>query len=191
MIESLAFTHASLAYEDTNPTPQLRSFEGINVSLAKSAVGVLALSVALSIISVAENAMAYLSYGSRGNDVVYLQDLLKRAGYFSYAVGSTGYYGSITYDAVVSYQYDMGLAVDGMAGAQTFASLEANTGVGGGTHRVVATGGLNVRSGMGTSFPVIGGLANGQRVFVESFDHTGWAKLTTGGYVSGDYLAAL
>ncbi|MDJ1169001.1 peptidoglycan-binding protein [Roseofilum sp. BLCC_M154] len=194
MMESLALTHASLAYEDPNPAPELRSFEVINLSLAKSAVGVLALGVALSIFSAAENAMAYLSYGSRGSDVVYLQDLLKRAGYFPYTVGSTGYYSDITYDAVVSYQYDMGLAVDGVAGSQTFASLEAGGGdpnMGGGSHMVVAGSGLNVRSGIGTSFPVIGGLGYGQRVYVEYFDHSGWAKLAGGGYVSGDYLAAL
>lgn len=194
MMESLAFTHASLAYEDPNPAQQLRSFKPLNLSLAKSAVGVLALGVALSIVSAAENAMAYLSYGSTGNDVVYLQDLLKSAGYFPYDVRSTGYYGDITRNAVLDYQYDMGLAVDGLAGSRTFASLEAGGGdpnMGGGSHMVVAGTGLNVRSGMGTSFPVIGGLGYGQRVFVEYFDHSGWAKLAGGGYVSGDYLSAL
>jgi len=193
-MESLAFTYASLAYEDTNPAPQLRSFEGIHSSLAKTTVGVLALGVALSIVSAAENAMAYLSYGATGTDVVYLQDLLKSAGYFPSNVASTGYYGDITYSAVVDYQYDMGLAVDGLAGSQTFASLEAGGGdpnMGGGSHMVVAGSGLNVRSGMGTSFPVVGGLGYGQRVYVEYFDHSGWAKLAGGGYVSGDYLAAL
>jgi len=190
-MESLALTHASLTYEDTNPAPQLRSFEALNLSLAKTAVGALALSVALSIVSAAESAMAYLSYGSTGGDVVYLQNLLKSAGYFPMSVGSTGYYGDITYDAVVSYQMDMGLMVDGIAGAQTFASLEGMPPIGGGNYRVIARGGLNIRSSPSTLSPVIGGFSNGQRVFVDYFDGSGWARVSGGGWVSGSYLAAL
>ncbi|MCQ4699261.1 SH3 domain-containing protein, partial [Paeniclostridium sordellii] len=55
---------------------------------------------------------------------------------------------------------------------------------------VVTTDGLNVRSGVGTSYPVIGTLSNGNRVdIVETID--GWHKIKykgSYGYVSGKYI---
>jgi N-acetylmuramoyl-L-alanine amidase len=209
MMESLALTHASLAYEDTSPGPQLRSFD--NLSLPKSAVGILALGITLSIVGAAENAMAYLSYGDTGPSVVALQNQLKNAGYFPSYVSSTGYYGEITYKAVADYQYDMGLAVDGVAGSQTFAALGGGgtyatyttttyttttytttyTNVPMGSHMVVAGAGLNVRSGGDSSFEVIAGLSYGESVNVEYIDDSGWAKLAGGGWVASGYLAAL
>jgi hypothetical protein len=202
MMESLALTHASLAYEDTSSAPQLRSFEAIDLSLAKSAVGVLALGITLSIVGAAENAMAYLSYGDTGPSVVALQNQLKNAGYFPSYVSSTGYYGEITYKAVADYEYDMGLAVDGVAGSQTFAALGGGgtyatyttttyTNVASGSHMVVAGSGLNVRAGGDSSFEVIAGLSYGQAVDVEYVDDRGWAKLAGGGWVASGYLASL
>ncbi|CEN24965.1 N-acetylmuramoyl-L-alanine amidase [Paraclostridium sordellii] len=55
---------------------------------------------------------------------------------------------------------------------------------------VVTTDGLNVRSGVGTSYPVIGTLSNGNKVdIVETID--GWHKIKykgSYGYVSGKYI---
>ncbi|WP_270179740.1 peptidoglycan-binding protein [Alkalihalobacillus sp. CinArs1] len=64
-----------------------------------------------------------LSYGEKHGDVVELQDVLSAKGYFDYHK-STGYYGSITEGAVKQFQKAHGLAVDGIAGPNTFAAIE-------------------------------------------------------------------
>lgn len=63
-----------------------------------------------------------LCLGSRGDEVVTLQQALREQGYFTYA-RNTGYYGSITQDAVIRLQQDWGLTVDGIAGPQTQGAL--------------------------------------------------------------------
>lgn len=65
---------------------------------------------------------ATLSYGSSGQEVVRLQQALREQGYFTYW-SNTGYYGSITQDAVIRLQRDWGLYVDGIAGPQTQGAL--------------------------------------------------------------------
>lgn len=65
------------------------------------------------------NAPVYNPYG----EVVALQDTLKTLGYFPSSVPSTGYYGEITTDAVMAFQADYGLAVDGVAGPNTLSAL--------------------------------------------------------------------
>lgn len=53
----------------------------------------------------------------RSNDVITLQEDLKQLGYFK--VACTGYYGSITYNAVAAFQKDYKLWTDGIAGKYT------------------------------------------------------------------------
>ncbi|RQW18845.1 hypothetical protein EH196_17965 [Bacillus sp. C1-1] len=63
-----------------------------------------------------------LRIGSRGNDVTNLQDELRSLGYFNQS--STGYYGSITRDAVVAFQKAQNLRlVDGIVGPETRSAL--------------------------------------------------------------------
>ena len=59
-----------------------------------------------------------LKIGSRGNDVKAIQSTLKTMGYFKYDK-VTGYYGSITANAVKSFQRANKLAVDGIVGKNT------------------------------------------------------------------------
>lgn len=59
-----------------------------------------------------------LKYRMRHSEVVNLQNDLKKLGYFNYHT-STGYFGSITYDAVIKFQKDNRLLVDGIVGKQT------------------------------------------------------------------------
>jgi cell wall-associated NlpC family hydrolase len=69
----------------------------------------------------AENAYAasyVLSVGSYGEAVYALQTDLKELGYFRYP-SVTGYYGTVTRDAVTAFQRDYGLAADGAAGPVT------------------------------------------------------------------------
>jgi hypothetical protein len=63
-----------------------------------------------------------LRQGDSGEAVRSLQDLLRNAGYFSNA--STGYFGSATEAAVIAFQQDYGLIIDGVAGSQTIVALQ-------------------------------------------------------------------
>ncbi|MFB4166220.1 peptidoglycan-binding protein [Alteribacillus sp. JSM 102045] len=60
--------------------------------------------------------------GMRHSDVVDLQDQLKAIGLFQYHT-STGYFGSITYQAVKDFQREQNILVDGIVGPQTFSAL--------------------------------------------------------------------
>lgn len=62
-----------------------------------------------------------LKIGSRGETVKNLQTKLKDLGYFH--VNPTGYYGDITKNAVIQFQQDNGIIVDGIAGNQTLTAL--------------------------------------------------------------------
>ncbi|MCT7969277.1 peptidoglycan-binding protein [Laspinema sp. D1] len=70
-------------------------------------------------------AAELLARGSRGQQVVKLQDDLKEAGCFPPGVRSTGYYGKITKSAVTQLQKTHGLRVDGVVGEQTRSALDS------------------------------------------------------------------
>ncbi|MED4163193.1 peptidoglycan-binding protein, partial [Halalkalibacterium halodurans] len=63
-----------------------------------------------------------LRKGQSHPDVKELQEALKKKGFFNYHT-STGYFGSITEDAVREFQMKHGLQVDGIAGPQTLNAL--------------------------------------------------------------------
>lgn len=58
-----------------------------------------------------------LRQGMRTSEVYNLQEDLKALGYFH--VNSTGYFGRLTYQAVINYQRDKNISVDGIVGAVT------------------------------------------------------------------------
>lgn len=62
-----------------------------------------------------------LRKGSKGGEVKVLQAMLKSYGYYSSAVD--GDFGNVTYNAVMQYQQDNGLIVDGEVGEQTWTAL--------------------------------------------------------------------
>ena len=61
-----------------------------------------------------------LRRGSRGDDVVMLQQLLRQAGY---TLKPDGIFGPLTRSALISYQATRGLEADGIAGPLTWAQL--------------------------------------------------------------------
>ncbi|WP_347861095.1 NlpC/P60 family protein [Salimicrobium sp. PL1-032A] len=65
-----------------------------------------------------------LTQGDRGQAVSSLQSELSQKGYYTYAID--GIYGSITKNAVMSFQADQGLAVDGIAGPSTKSALSSS-----------------------------------------------------------------
>ena len=66
-----------------------------------------------------------LKQGMRGDDVRDLQNLLQDAGYSVGRAGADGIFGSDTFRAVAAFQEDHGLEVDGIAGRETMAALDA------------------------------------------------------------------
>lgn len=65
-----------------------------------------------------------VSYGSQGSDVTELQKLLNKNGY---NLSADGIFGSKTQAAVKDYQKKNGLAVDGIAGTNTWGALTKDT----------------------------------------------------------------
>jgi len=62
--------------------------------------------------------------GSRGEDVLYVQDLLQALGYDIGASGADGIFGKDTEKAVKAFQTSCGLTADGIVGQMTYAALE-------------------------------------------------------------------
>ena len=71
-------------------------------------------------------ADASVAWGSKGEQVTLIQQKLKQYGYFSGTVD--GVFGKATYDAVVWFQRNNGLKVDGVVGAGTAAALGISLG---------------------------------------------------------------
>ncbi|MDQ2084854.1 peptidoglycan-binding protein [Herbivorax sp. ANBcel31] len=67
--------------------------------------------------SYGNSSYSNLRLGSRGNDVVRLQQTLQNRGYYQSSVD--GIFGSITERAVINFQLDNKITVDGIAGTQT------------------------------------------------------------------------
>jgi hypothetical protein len=67
-----------------------------------------------------------LSLGMRGEDVADLQSQLMALGYAIDITEQVGVFGEATEKALRQYQTDMGLVEDGIAGAQTYASMSAD-----------------------------------------------------------------
>ena len=68
-----------------------------------------------------------LRFGMKNEQIVVLQTALKKLGYYKKTID--GNFGSGTYNAVMKFQKDENLKVDGVAGENTLALLEELTGV--------------------------------------------------------------
>ncbi len=119
-MDTLAYSHLALEHEAaTNEELVIANpFEDLNWNKMSSGwVRILAVMVFFSIIGVTNSAMAGYHKGSRGPKVAGIQYVLKQKGYFHAKI--TGYYGPITKHAVMAFQRDHGLAVDGVVGPST------------------------------------------------------------------------
>jgi peptidoglycan hydrolase-like protein with peptidoglycan-binding domain len=81
--------------------------------------------IVLPTISQAALGDKLLKEGMIDPDVKELQDVLRQKGIFS--ATSTGYFGSITKDSVLSFQRSHSLTADGMVGPNTYQALIANS----------------------------------------------------------------
>jgi peptidoglycan hydrolase-like protein with peptidoglycan-binding domain len=129
-MESLAYLHASCAYETStsdaivsNSDEPLASGLQWNGFSSGAGLRLLSLLVGLMIVGMADAAIAAtLQKGDSGSEVVTLQQSLSRLGYFDGP--QTGYFGSLTQEALMRFQRDFGLMPDGVLGSQTQAALE-------------------------------------------------------------------
>jgi len=201
-METLAFTHAAVAYEDPNPAPELQ----INLEIPSSAwVGALSTAVVLSaVVGTAPNAEASVRLGDVCSAVSDLQATLINAGYNPGGIDST--FGSGTLSAVQRFQSNNGLNADGVVGPQTASAMglsgdafrSGNSCYGGGDDRgnsggrFVSTNGsaLTVRSGPGGGYTARDYLANGTPVTVARTSG-GWSEIEGGGWVSSDWLGGI
>lgn len=69
------------------------------------------------------SARATVYFGSSGEEVRTMQELLTRQGYSLPLYGADGYFGSETCAAVIAFQRDHALAADGICGPLTWAAL--------------------------------------------------------------------
>lgn len=82
-----------------------------------------------AIYSAPAHAQYYSDYttlytGMRSSEVTNLQNDLKSLGYFNYS--STGYFGSLTKQAVMNFQANNGLSVDGIVGHNTAREIKVD-----------------------------------------------------------------
>jgi peptidoglycan hydrolase-like protein with peptidoglycan-binding domain len=124
-MDTLAYTHLVSAYESPQSEfdTRLLLFRGVNWGKISGncLMPVLAAAIGFSILGAAGAAQAALYYGDSGYDVKEVQNALAYKGYFH--ARSTGYFGSITKNAVKAFQSDYGLRVDGIVGPATTAAL--------------------------------------------------------------------
>lgn len=206
-MESLAYIHAAVDYEDSNPTPQLRSIDEITSAIPSSALmGVAGAAIAVGVLTHAPEADAALRRGNVCSAVTTLQSTLRSKGYT--VGGVDGAFGNNTEFAVKQFQSKNGLSRDGVVGPATASRMGLNSniscgsggsgGVGGGAPgsggggvggavRVTARSGLNVRSRPSASSAVIGGLANGAVVRLTGYGANGFVELSSGGFIAAQY----
>lgn len=87
----------------------------------KKLITACAVTMALTMSAMSISAAPLLRTGSRGSEVSKVQQTLQDLGYFQHGV--TGYFGHITKDAVIRFQRDSGIGVDGIVGPETRAKL--------------------------------------------------------------------
>lgn len=85
---------------------------------------ILAIALVFMLITVTASA-ATLALGARGEEVKKLQQVLSEKGYDVGAID--GIYGKKTKEAVIAFQKENGLKVDGIAGPETLGKLEINS----------------------------------------------------------------
>ncbi len=131
-METLAYLHHSAAHENPEGYELTLDLDWDRVNLlkqvnlgkfsGKAAMYLLVLSCGFGVLATAGDVMARtLQFGDSGADVEDLQFALNDYGYFFGPY--TGYYGSLTEAAVLDFQFDYGLMMDGVAGPSTQAVM--------------------------------------------------------------------
>jgi peptidoglycan hydrolase-like protein with peptidoglycan-binding domain len=130
-MEVLATLQHSVTYETPKDIDLTLSWDNIHLLReldlgklpSRTTLQVLSVACGLAVWAIADAAMAQgLQYGDSGEEVLALQHALSDAGYFSGPY--TGFFGSMTEEAVVSFQQNHFLSADGIVGQNTESVLE-------------------------------------------------------------------
>ena len=187
-METLAFIHAAIEYENPDFSPDLRSLS--ELKLPVSAVLGLAGAVAITVGATPDraSAMATVGQGSTGTQVEAVQKAL--------GVQADGQYGPKTETAIADFQVRQNLKqVDGVVGQETAAALGLDENYK--PTAIVDTYsdiGVNIRRGPGLDYRRVGGAADGtnleqvseQVVYRDGYN---WTQVAGGGWVASEYLA--
>jgi peptidoglycan hydrolase-like protein with peptidoglycan-binding domain len=131
-METLAYLHLALAHEalqDTDYTTSIFTSESLKLFTklnqqklsTTAAYSLLSLTLAFSLLGMARQASAAVKEGDSGPQVSAIQQRLQQLGYFKANI--TGYFGSLTKEAVRQFQQAKGLPPDGVVGKSTEVSL--------------------------------------------------------------------
>jgi peptidoglycan hydrolase-like protein with peptidoglycan-binding domain len=131
-MDTLAYLHLAATYESSvNPEPRTDLsygllFQVLDWSKCRSAASIplFFFAIALFTVSFARPSLA-LEKGNSSPEVTSLQNKLQSAGYFDGPV--TGYYGSLTQEAVSKFQQAKGLTANGIADEVTLKALDSGT----------------------------------------------------------------
>jgi peptidoglycan hydrolase-like protein with peptidoglycan-binding domain len=135
-METLVYTHLTLSQERSTPlksgnltlshyphTPEKTKFPpSLRLNLLCLTVSLFIAGLS-AVIPQAAQAQTVLRRGSEGSEVARVQDRLAQLGYLN--ANSTGFFGSLTEDALRRFQVAQGLQADGVYGPQTAAVLFA------------------------------------------------------------------
>ncbi|MEM9541442.1 MAG: peptidoglycan-binding protein [Cyanobacteria bacterium P01_E01_bin.42] len=127
-MESLSYLYSTVAFEGETNAASPERYDLFKPLLQLKGTNLLKICLAIVLLSSlwGDPALALLKKGDRNPQVRDLQQRLQGMGYFNGPV--TGYYGSITTEAVIRFQRAKGLSVDGVAGVQTQNALQSNSG---------------------------------------------------------------
>lgn len=120
-MENLAYIHLAEVYEqqDIPSCPWIGKWPKFSRRSISSAMSVV---LSAAVFGTAVPAIATtIKFGDSGDQVVQVQMRLQELGYFKSK--ATGYYGSLTEDAVKHFQQNNGLTPDGVIGAKTQEAL--------------------------------------------------------------------
>ncbi|MBD0345389.1 MAG: peptidoglycan-binding protein [Coleofasciculus sp. Co-bin14] len=132
-MDTLAYLHLAETYESPD-CPELRTAIGYQIILqslnwtkcrSRAVYPLLFFGIALISLSVSGSALA-LQKGDSNPEVTSLQKKLAATGYFNGPF--TGYYGSLTQEAITKFQQAKGLTVNGIANPETVNALEFSAG---------------------------------------------------------------
>jgi peptidoglycan hydrolase-like protein with peptidoglycan-binding domain len=121
-MENLAYIHLAEAYEQQD-IPSRPSWIGKWPKFSNRSISsVMSVVLSAAVFGTAVPAIATtIKFGDSGEQVVQVQMRLQELGYFKSK--ATGYYGSLTENAVKNFQQNNGLAPDGVIGAKTQEAL--------------------------------------------------------------------
>ncbi len=148
--------------------------------------------VEASYVSTYAEPSTLVKVGSRGDNVRWVQDLLKENGY---TITVDGVFGNITKNAVIHFQKYNNLTTDGIVGVLTRNALKksvnySNTST---TDNIMyTTTSVNFRSGPGTNYSSKKVLTKNSKVYVYQIRNDGWAYVKYNnvlGYISSKYLS--